>query len=130
MPKNPRKKEGQSQKKWDSSVFDIKNRDCPSKIGTVGEYVTNYFMLQEKAYPLHCNMKWNTIDWLLYNSCQQKNFIDSATDKNSKLAVVVTIKFQMRITTKNEVEQKLKDGVKHCVTEILNKTNKDFRCVS
>ncbi len=37
MPKNPRKKEGQSQKKWDSSVFDIKNRDCPSKIGTVGE---------------------------------------------------------------------------------------------
>ncbi len=38
IPKNPHKKEGQSPKKWDSSVFDIKNRDCPSKIGTVGEY--------------------------------------------------------------------------------------------
>ena len=36
--KNPHKKEGQSQNKWDSSDFDIKNRDCPSKIGTVGEY--------------------------------------------------------------------------------------------
>ena len=28
--KNPLKKEGQSKKKWDSSVFDIKTRDCPS----------------------------------------------------------------------------------------------------
>ena len=36
---------GQSQKKWDSSVFDIKNRDCPSKIGRVVEYAQAFIRL-------------------------------------------------------------------------------------
>ncbi len=38
LPKNPHKKEGQSPKKVGQQFFDIKNRDCPSKIGTVGAH--------------------------------------------------------------------------------------------
>ncbi len=50
--KNPHKKEGQSQRKWDSSVFDSTNRDCPSKIGTVGEYD---FEIHALVHPVACN---------------------------------------------------------------------------
>ena len=41
VPKNQQKKWDRENKKRDSSKFWTKNRDCPSKSGTVGKYVYN-----------------------------------------------------------------------------------------
>ena len=38
VPKNQQKKWDRENKKRDSSKFWTKNRDCPSKSGTVGKY--------------------------------------------------------------------------------------------
>ena len=38
VPKNQQKKWDGENKKWDSSKFWTKNRDCPSKSRTVGKY--------------------------------------------------------------------------------------------
>ena len=44
VPKKQQKKWDRENKKRDSSKFWTKNRDCPSKSGTVGKYAVRYLL--------------------------------------------------------------------------------------